>query len=272
MDQLQLLLKKRIDELKTIIEKAETCIAKSPDGSLHIVKNQNTDLYYLRTEAKDTHGKYIRKSQTKLIGQLAQKDYAKKVYSKAKIQQLQLEKCLDKYHPDELYSVYDRLSESKRSLVKPYILSEEAFIKQWKERKLELKTMYGKDDLAMIPEEDSIITEQGEKVRSKSEKILADKLYLMKIPYVYECPLNMIGYGYIKPDFTVLNSRTKREFVWEHLGLMDDREYCEKAIKKIELYQKNGIYPGRGLILTYETTTHPLSSKVIEGLIEEFLR
>lgn len=108
-------------------------------------------------------------------------------------------------------------------------------------------------------------------MRSKSEKILADKLYMMGVPYVYEVPLYIKGYGYIKPDFTVLNKRTRREYYWEHLGMMDDKEYCEKAIKKIEGLERNDIFPGKKLILTYETKDHPLNIKIVEKLVKEYL-
>lgn len=93
----------------------------------------------------------------------------------------------------------------------------------------------------------------------------------MGIPYVYEVPLYLEGYGYIKPDFVVLNKKNRREYYWEHLGMMDNKEYCEKAIKKIETFEKNGIFPGENLILTYETYEQPLNIKVVEKLISEYL-
>lgn len=52
---------------------------------------------------------------------------------------------------------------------------------------------------------------------------------------------------------------------------MDDREYAEKTIKKIENYEKNGIFPGKNLIMTFETKQHPLSMRIVSENIEEFL-
>ena len=49
-------------------------------------------------------------------------------------------------------------------------------------------------------EDIEILTEKGESVKSKSEKIIADKLNMMNIPYCYEVPLYLKGYGYVKPD------------------------------------------------------------------------
>ena len=70
-----------------------------------------------------------------------------------------------------------------------------------------------------------MITAKGEYVSSKSEKIIADTLTKNNINYVYELPLRLKGYGTVKPDFTVLNKRTRQEYVWEHFGMMDGNVY-----------------------------------------------
>ena len=49
-----------------------------------------------------------------------------------------------------------------------------------------------------------IYTERGERVRSKSEKIIADKLFLQNIPYHYERPIYLKGFGMVYPDFCCL--------------------------------------------------------------------
>lgn len=53
--------------------------------------------------------------------------------------------------------------------------------------------------------------------------------------------------------------------------MMDNSAYAEKALLKIESYEKNSIYPGKQLILTHETASRPLNIKIVESLIEEFL-
>ena len=59
-----------------------------------------------------------------------------------------------------------------------------------------------------------ILTEKGERVRSKSEKILADLFYKRNIPYKYEKPLYLKEYGTIYPDFTFLSKRFGQEIYW----------------------------------------------------------
>ena len=66
---------------------------------------------------------------------------------------------------------------------------------------------------------------------SKSEIILADLLNRNGIPYRYEYPVHLKGWGKVYPDFTLLDVRKRREIYWEHFGMMDDSEYAEKAIQ-----------------------------------------
>ena len=116
-----------------------------------------------------------------------------------------------------------------------------------------------------------ILTEKGERVRSKSEKILADFFYKRNILYKYEKPLYLKGYGTVYPDFTFLSKKLGQEIYWEHEGMMDKPEYARTAVRKIGSYQKNGIYPGERLILTFETEQNVLNSNNIEELVKKYL-
>jgi len=77
--------------------------------------------------------------------------------------------------------------------------------------------------------------------------------------------------GTVYPDFTVLNIRLRKEFYWEHLGMMDEEEYAENAVKKINCYEQNEIFQGDQLILTYETRKSPINPQMIMGLIRQYL-
>lgn len=63
--------------------------------------------------------------------------------------------------------------------------------------------------------------------------------------------------------FAVAETRRNiiKEMYWEHLGMMDDSNYVENALQKIALYEQNGIFPGKNLILTYETGKNPINQK-----------
>ena len=93
----------------------------------------------------------------------------------------------------------------------------------------------------------------------------------MKIPYKYEVPLPLKGFGIVYPDFVVLNAKQRKVYYWEHLGMMEQPDYAAAAVQKLEQYQKNGIFPGDKLILTYETKTRPLNTKLLEQCIIQYL-
>lgn len=270
MEDLKEKLEKELRELEAIKKAAEEDLKNAPQGALRISKKGKADQYYWRKNPEDRRGKYIRKGEETLIRTLAQKEYAQKVITflepiiKNKSKGLMLLEGAEMR--EKLEEIYYRLSPSRQKLINPYIDTREQYITKWEVEKKQQKAKAKTSDWLS-----EIYTEKGECVRSKSEKILADKFYIMEIPYVYEVPLYLNGYGYIKPDFIVLNTRTRKEYYWEHLGMMDDKEYCEKAVKKIECLEKNGIFPGGNLILTYETKEHPLNMKVVEKLIEEYL-
>lgn len=54
--------------------------------------------------------------------------------------------------------------------------------------------------------------------------------------------------------------------------MMDDLDYVENALRKITLYEKNGIFTGDSLILTYETKKNPINQKVVRGMIQRYLK
>ena len=197
-----------------------------------------------------------------LVQQLAQKDYDKQVLVEAKKQRDEISKILKKVKSTNIINLYQQLPIERQNLICPYVLTDEQFVTQWVNREY-----IGKGFMIGVPE---IYTEKGERVRSKSEKIIADKLNIMNIPYHYEYPLKLNGYGTIYPDFLVLNVRTRKEYYFEHFGLMDNPEYCCKAIKKIDMYNRNGIFEGDKLVLTYETSKNSLNIKNVERLIGKY--
>jgi len=95
------------------------------------------------------------------------------------------------------------------------------------------------------------LTNSGIRVRSKSERTIADALDQYEIPYLYESKLslgNLIRY----PDFTINRPFGGELVLWEHFGRMDNAEYRKAANEKIALYGKYGFFPSENLICTYE--------------------
>ena len=164
--------------------------------------------------------------------------------------------------------IYNNLAKARKKAVIPYELPDNEYAEFWQQEAYVSFISPTAPELDII---NGIFTEKGELVRSKSEKIIADKLFMMNIPYHYEKPLMLAGYGYVHPDFTVLNRKTRKEYYWEHFGMMDDAGYVEKAVQKIETYERNLFFTGEQLLLTYETRLHPLNTGSMDNLIRKYL-
>ena len=111
---------------------------------------------------------------------------------------------------------------------------------------------------------------KGERVRSKSEVFIANAMYFRNVPYLFETRLYLIGYGNVLPDFAVLDVRTRKTIIWEHLGKMGDPAYVERNLRKINGYLRTGYVIGETLILTFESEQQPLNTVFIENAIAHY--
>ena len=112
------------------------------------------------------------------------------------------------------------------------------------------------------------LTNSGIRVRSKSERIIADALDQNVVPYHYEAALKLGG-GTICPDFVIYRPFDGKMIIWEHFGLMDDRRYRQKTNGKIAAYARYEFYPFDNLICTYEKDI--INPAYIQTIIEMFL-
>lgn len=80
------------------------------------------------------------------------------------------------------------------------------------------------------------------------------------------------GVGIVYPDFTFISRKTKQEIYWEHDGRMDDPSYVRNAVRKMHANEKNGIYPGERLIITFETEKSVLDTAIVQRILEKYLR
>ena len=247
--------------LENIVEKAKEGLATAPDGHLRISKDKNKIRYYHCTE--DNSGIYIPKSDKYLPQELAQKTYNLSVVKKAESRLKQIKKIMRDYSDDEIEELFTSLHAGRQALITPVEPTWKQLVDEWNVEKYQ-----GKEFQEGLP---LILTERGERVRSKSEKIMADYFFRKKIEYKYECPLYLKGYGTVYPDFTFLSQKTGGEIYWEHDGRMDDPIYARNAVKKIEAYENNNIFPGEKLILTFETESTILNTKTIEKLVNKYL-
>ena len=263
MTEIRNTLEERKNYLETLEASTKARLLKAPPGMLRVSRSRGRTQYYHRMTASDRKGVYIPGAHADLAAKLAQKSYDEKL-----LRTLQKEiKAIDAYirlSPEEQpEEIYESLSETRKKMVDPPIETGDMFLDRWIRKPYEGKPF--PDD---YPE---LLTDKGERVRSKSELIIANMLAKENVPYRYEYPIRLTGFGTVYPDFTVLNIRERKEMYWEHQGMMDDAEYAEKAIRKVTMYHLNGIFPGDRLILTSETRTNPLNIRQIRGIIRHFL-
>ena len=252
----------RKNKLEEIMEMLNSRIEMAPGGNLRICKKNKNWQYYMCDTPGDTLGKYIKKSEMLYIRALAQNSYDKKMLKELQQELNVIERFLNSYYPENIKKIYFELQEQRRELVEPVHYQEDDYCIKWLRE--DYYHMKFEDD---YPE---YYTDNGERVRSKSEIIIANKMYASNVPYRYEYPIEL-GNIIVHPDFYCLNRRTGKEYVWEHFGMMDNVEYVNVFIRKVESYCRHGYILGDNLIVSFETGDYPLNVKMIDEFIDKYL-
>lgn len=254
-------IQKRIAYLDGILDFANKSIVSAPEGRLRATKGKNVINYYRRTDPKSTNGQYLKRSEDAMIHALAQKEYLEKVTKRASQERGLLSPLLPFYQNTPLEAVAEEMHLYKRNKIHPLFLTDEAFVKNW------LAQEYVRNPL---PGDEELVSDLGEKMRSKSEVLIGNALNKHHIPYLYERPLYIDG-AVIYPDFTVLDVLHRREYYWEHFGMMSDPHYVNNFTFKLSRYMANGIFPGRNLLFSLESENQKFGTKQIEAIIQEYL-
>lgn len=255
MKTIETMLKRELIEVERVIREKSGREQDVIVGNIKVTHRKDKAEYYIKKEGA---WKYLKKQDHKLAYAIAQRDYDREVLQRACERKKALESFLQKYEKSCLKKLYKDMNPYRKALIKTNILSDEEFAKRW--LAIEYKSKQGYDDFQ------ELYTEQGERVRSKSEKIIADKLYHMGIPYRYEYPLVLQDNIKLYPDFTILKMPEREEVYLEHFGMMDDPDYVSNVMRKLNTYEKNGIYIGVNLFITYESAKYPLNTKGLDGL------
>jgi len=257
-------LQEQLQEIDSLLLVAEKNMKKTnllPQGHMYVKTSHGYPQYYFQ-DAHSSERRYLHSSEHKLIKQLAQAEYDKRMLALLKKLRSSLRHFLSTYDIHSIKNLYEKLCTGRKTLVTPILPSDDMFTEQWLEEHPGNKNPF--------PETGSYLTERGETVRSKSEKILADLFHAMDIPYQYEPMLELQGYITVYPDFVLLNVKNRKTYYWEHFGLIDDPEYAQKAFRKLEMYETNGLFVGENLITSMESTDHPLNIKTVKKKISQY--
>lgn len=118
-----------------------------------------------------------------------------------------------------------------------------------------------------FPEELKFPTTRGDKVRSKYEQSMANILYELNIPYLYERPKQINHKPYL-PDFTLLDPQNGTSVYIEAFGLMENPDYCKKSIKKIHDYEAAGYIQGKDFFMVFDDPDSPFDPAAFRNLMK----
>ena len=263
----------RLSELEQAYKTKQAAVKGPPEGLIRIVRNHGRLQFYKRKSKSDLQGTYMPRSQNPLAYKLIQSDYDAKALVAIKEEITLIKSFLSKYKSKNTVQLFETLPETRQQIVTPLTKSDSQYAQEW------LSINYQKKIVS--PDVPLLFTDNKEQVRSKVEVLIANALKAAGVPYRYEFPIKINLYADLPshtpdictfhPDFYCLNLRTRKEYIWEHFGMMDDAEYSARAAEKLMIYQQNGYYPGKNLIITMETAKTKPSSLEFKQIIQEYL-
>ncbi len=248
--------------LKSLLKKTSQAIRKAPPGRLRI-KCCPIPRYYQVTDSSDRCGKYIVKEDFPVAKALAQKAYLQQLQDAAK-QELDYISALEQMTFLRPEDVYSNLSENRKNLVEPFFLTDEEYAREWLDEPYERKGFLETDPF--------FVTSRGERVRSKSEILIANLLTDLGIPYRYEAPLFLDDGSVIHPDFTILKVHSRKICYFEHYGKMDDASYLHSFMKRENAYIQNGLIPGRDVFMSFESLSDPLNMNTLRQMLQALFK
>ena len=253
---------KRIRFLKRLRDGYRVTNDLWPGQMIRVAKKRNGFEYYLKEKGGSGSGRYLFKKEQKTVQGIVQRDYDRELLHAAETELKVLEEYVDHTEKTCVNLVYERQSAGRQLFLKRIYPSDEDCLERWEQISALPANNYEKIG--------DYYTEKGEQVRSKSELLIADALFHAGIPYHYEYPLKTQEGSWLYPDFTILDLENRKIYYWEHFGRMDDEEYINRTLQKIREYEKNGIWPGKKLIMTFESAEIPLGTREIREIIEEY--
>lgn len=244
--------------LEEIISSCNAELKSAPEGRMVASRSHGVPQFHFY-DSSSRKRTYLNDST--MIGKLASKDYYSQLLSIAQKELQHINQFLKYDSEVSVEDVYKQMPVLKQDLVEPVCMDDETYAQRWTSETF----------TALNLETSEEYTSDGtNKYRSKSESLIANELEKAGVPFRYEARLDLKGYGYVYPDFTVLNKRTREVFYHEHLGMLEDSDYLIKNLQKIHAYEKNGFIQGKQLILTYESENVHLDMGIIKQIINEF--
>ncbi len=261
--QIQQLLYTRKRQLEDALSAYSITVASAPKGSLISQKIKGKWQYYQKKYIdKKPEMRYLGSGEMHIAAKLAEKVFARKRLSAVNAELKSINAFLENYDPEHLNSIVSKINPGVLKLLEPVSDIDYILDSSWKNPV--------NQHFSMFSEHLKLKTQKGDLVRSKSELMIADTLFILKLLYQYEKALHLSCGKTFYPDFTIIGC-DNNVYYWEHVGRLDDPEYLANFIKKMYYYSLDGIIPGKNLILTFENSEYPLSPTLINQMAEYYL-
>jgi len=245
--------------LEKEIQLLQQQIEAYPKGRLTHAKNGNYHRWYQNFDSKRV---YLKKEDCQTREKLAIKKYFTCQLEDMFLQKKAVDSYLQCYHPNQCQAEPLLIDATHfRKLLPLHFQSVSDELSDW------INASYPTNP--NHPEQLIHHTLSGNVVRSKSESMIDMSLFLNKIPFRYECLLQLGDISFY-PDFTIKHPKTGETFYWEHFGMMDNPAYSDKTYSKLKQYNDFGIVQSIHLITTYETKMHPLTPALISQIISQY--
>ncbi len=251
---------KALFECSTLEEKIKNLdsrIQQLPSGKLVHSGNGSRRKYYISQNHSKT---YIPKAKQQLLEELTLKKYLSNLREDYSNELTAINSYLKIHKPFSANELLENDADC-RKILSNYFTPNSKIIQTWLQEPFIQSTEHKENLIHRCI--------SGDIVRSKSEEIIANLLHNHQIPFRYECKLeidDMIFY----PDFTIMHPKTFKIYYWEHFGMIDIPKYSKNAFSKLNIYSTNGIVPSINLITTFETSKIPLTSDVVEQVINTY--
>lgn len=171
-------------------------------------------------------------------------------------------------HLEELSQIYRPVSSEK--IAKECAPKYQEALMLRKKRQVEARLTAPYDKFPYDPDVHVHETDYGERVRSKSEQLLANTLFAYGIPFHYEEAFQCSNGTVLFPDFRILLPDNDWN-IWEHFGLLSKESYCISNAKKLNLFQQSSLTIGSNLILTMDDNKGDFSCRIINETIKQQL-
>ncbi len=251
-------LKQILNYYDNLIDLYSNIIRNSPDGRLMHQKNHDHDQFLLLSSENGVRKRVCITKDEEMKRNLAQKEFAEKALKIIKANADALREAADKMVPFDPGEIINNMAKAYAMLPEDYFfgrdkLSFAACVDEDLTAKIRRHEEWWKKPYKEYwgyPQYKTKTTSRGQKVRSISELLIAEKLYEYSIPFHYEEEFEKDGKTFA-PDFT-FEGKGYECFYLDYFGMMENNQYAKRNILKLDDYYNAGLIPGDNLIIVFD--------------------